>query len=316
MTFAIRPYAVKDYPQLATILAEAKPYATTTAELLEYRDQTRPSFCQFERFVAVKDEEVVGYSYYTQYADMFEADAYWIDVCVSSTQQKQGIGSSLYQKLWQSFAGKRPFTFRVQLQEGNAASIQFAEKRGFQEFGRRWESILDVATFDKAHAVKAWANLKKENIQIKSFTELASDPDRDQKLYKLQTELDQDVPMLVPATPMTFAQFAKQILQNPSFVADGLFVALDGSEYVGMSSFFANDDNSLAIDLTGTKKPYRRRGIATALKIQGILFAQEHSYQTITVQNDLVNQEMLAINEKLGFVRSPALIQYARTFSF
>ena len=121
--------------------------------------------------------------------------------------------------------------------------------------------------------------------------------------------------MLVPATAVAFEQFSHQILNNPSLVADGLFVAVDGNEYVGMSSLFENDAKSLSIDLTGTKQSHRRRGIAMALKIQGILYARQQGYKTITVHNDETNQGMLAINEKLGFVRSPALIQYAKEFS-
>lgn len=313
MTFEVRPFTQEDYPQLASVLAEAKPSAATSAEMLQYRDQTRPSFCRFERFVAVENSNILGFSFYTQYADMFEPDAYWIDVCVSPAYQRQGIGSRLYNQLGQSFQSRQLFTFRTQIQEENLAGIRFAEARGFQEFGRRWESSLDVTTFDKSRN-SLIANLEAQNIQIKSFTELSADPQCDQKLYELQTELDQDVPMLVPATPMTFEQFSDQILDNPSLVAEGLFVALDGDEYVGMSSLFESDDKTLVIDLTGTKNSHRRRGIALALKIQGILFAQQQGYQTITVQNDMTNRGMIAINEKLGFVRSPVLIQYAREF--
>ena len=314
MPFAIRSYTQEDYPQLASVLADAKSDAATSAEMLQYRDQTRPSFCRFERFVAVENNNILGFSFYTQYADMFEPDAYWIDVCVSPAHQRQGIGSRLYNQLRQSFQSQQLFTFRAQIQEENLAGIHFAETRGFQEFGRRWESSLAVTTFDKSRN-SLIANLEAQNIQIKSFTDLSSDPKRDQKIYELQSELDQDVPMLVPPTPMTFEQFSNQILDNPSLVAEGLFVALDGDEYVGMSSLFESDNKSLAIDLTGTKKSHRRRGIALALKIQGILFAQRQGYQTITVQNDMTNRGMITINEKLGFVRSPALIQYARKFS-
>ena len=47
MELEIRPYNQEDYPQLATVLANAKPYAAVSAETLQYRDQARPAFCQF-----------------------------------------------------------------------------------------------------------------------------------------------------------------------------------------------------------------------------------------------------------------------------
>jgi mycothiol synthase len=314
MPIEIRPYNKKDYQQIAAVLADAKPYARVSAEILQYRDQTRPSFCQSQRLVAVKDHHVIGFSWYTQYADMFEPHAYWIDVCVSRSHQRQGIGSDLYEGLLQSLQSKQPFTLRAQIQEDQPAGIQFAGTRGFQEFGRRWESRLDVTSFDKNRFSDIHANLNAQNIQIVSFNDLAADPQRNQKLYYLQTELDQDVPMPVPASAMTFEQFSAQILDNPSLVAEGFLVAMHGNEYIGMSSFFESGDGFLAIDLTGTRRAYRQRGIATALKIHGILFAQRMGYKTIIVQNDIVNQGMIAINEKLGFVRCPAIIQFAKEF--
>ena len=312
MALEIRPYNQEDYPQLATVLANAKPYAAVSAEILRYRDQARPAFCQFQRFVAVLDDDLVGFCLYTQYADMFEPDAFWADVCVSPRHQKQGIGSALYSTLLQSLSSGRPVTLRTQIREDDPTSIKFAQRRGFLEFGRRWESSLDVATFDEKQFPDYKAQLKAQGIEIVSFTDLAGDPQRDQELYQLQTELDQDVPMLVPVTPMTFAHFSNQVLKNPALVAGGLMIATDGNEYVGMSSLFEINPKSLVIDLTGTKAAYRRRGIAMALKLQGIVFARERGYEKIEVHNDTANQGMIAINERLGFVRAPALIQYAR----
>lgn len=314
MTLEIRPSTQADYPRITAVLARAKPYAAVTADILRYRDQTRPDFCQFQRFVAALDGSLVGFSLYTQYADMFEPDAFWIDVCVSPPHQKQGIGSILYTTLLDALSPRRPVTLRVQIREDDLASIRFAEKRRFQEFGRRWESSLDVTTFDEKQFPDYGRRLRAQGIKIVSFTDLATDPERERKLYALQTELDQDVPMLVPATPMTFAQFLDQVLRHPALVADGLMVAIDGDEYVGMSSFFETEAQTLVIDLTGTKPAYRRRGIATALKREGILFARERGYEKIEVHNDVANQGMIAINQKLGFVQALALVQYARGF--
>ncbi len=313
MTFEIRPFDEKDYPQIAALITQANPKNPITAEALRYQDDTRPPFCHFQRFVAVENGRVLGTSIFTQYADMYEPDAYWIKVCVSPTSRQLGIGSALFSKLIETIT-KPAFTLRTEIQEDNLSGIKFAETRGFTQFGHRWESRLDVASFSGSQLPDINAKLKLQQIEIASFTDLAADPDRDQKLYRLQTELDQDVPMLVPTTHVTFEQFSNQILNNPTLVLDGLVIAKDGDDYIGMSSLFEKDEHTLVVDITGTKKAYRRRGIATALKIYGIIFAQNAGYKTIIVHNDSANQGMIAINEKLGFVRSPALLQYAKTF--
>lgn len=315
MAIQITPDNQKNYPQIAAILAATIPYAAASAEIIQYRDETRPSHCHFQRLVAVHDNEIVGFGAYTQYADMYEPDAFWTNICVLPGYQRQGIGTALYRALRQSLAERQPYTMRVQIREDNEAGITFAQKQGFREFGRRWESNLELATFDAKQFPNYTARLAARGIEIRPFTSLTYDPERDHKLYRLQTELDQDIPMLVASTAMTFEQFSDQILKNPALVADGLLIAIAGEEYVGMSSLFEIDAKALVIDLTGTKASHRRQGIAMALKLEGILFAQRQGYERIEVQNDLINQGMIAINDKLGFVRGPAIGQYAQTFA-
>lgn len=52
---------------------------------------------------------------------------------------------------------------------------------------------------------------------------------------------------------------------------------------------------------TGVKRGYRRRGLATALKLHGIVYAQSHGYQIIQTFNRPQQKAIRALNEKLGF---------------
>ena len=311
--FSIRTFQPEDYPELAVIYAIARPDTPLSADTLRYRDQNRSTACQFQRFVAVQDERVVGFGLYTQYEDMFEPDVFWVDMCVLPDYRRQGIGKALLECILHGPEAERSFLLRAQVREDNLPGTRFAQQHGFEEFGRRWQSDLDVRIFDGRRFEHLKHDLAAQGIVIAAFSDLAGDPERQQKLHALQTELDRDVPMLVPSTAMTFEQFCKNVLHNPTLVQDGLMIAIHQGEYVGMSSLFKVGDTALAIDLTGTKSAYRRRGIATALKAQGILFAQAHGYERIEVHNDLSNQGMLAINEQLGFVKQPAVVLYVRS---
>jgi GNAT superfamily N-acetyltransferase len=127
-------------------------------------------------------------------------------------------------------------------------------------------------------------------------------------LYDLQWAADQDVPLPEPITPMSFEQYCRQMLHTPKLAAEGSFVAVDeraGGRYVGLSTFFHNGEGKLEVDITGVAGDYRRRGIAGAIKAQG--------YREISVVNDPVNVGMLRINEKMGFVRQPAIVWLTRT---
>lgn len=52
-----------------------------------------------------------------------------------------------------------------------------------------------------------------------------------------------------------------------------------------------------------------------ALKLKTIEYARAHGYDVIKTWNDSSNVGMLAINEKLGFVRQPAWITFVKEFS-
>lgn len=311
--FHVRPATAADYEGVARVVCAAHPERPATAAELQNQDQRRDPLCHFARWIAVGAGEVIGYAHYTQYVDMYRPGKFWLDVAVLPRWQQQGAGTALYTALLAGLQPLAPTTLQAQVAADQEAGRRFLEQRGFVEQGRRWQSYLEVAAFDPQPFGDFAARLAARGITLRAYDELAKDPRRDEKLHELQWALDRDVPGLEPVTPMTLAQFCRQVVGNPSFVPDGTFVALHGDDYVGMSSFFANrGNNSLAIDLTGTRPPYRRQGIALGLKLQGVLYARQHGYSRIVVQNDAANQGMLALNERLGFVRQPALLQYVR----
>ena len=49
-----------------------------------------------------------------------------------------------------------------------------------------------------------------------------------------------------------------------------------------------------------------------ALKLHVIKYAKEHGYTLIKTWNDTENLPILALNEKLGFVRQPAWVEYEK----
>jgi RimJ/RimL family protein N-acetyltransferase len=101
---------------------------------------------------------------------------------------------------------------------------------------------------------------------------------------------------------------------DPRLLPDAYFVALHGAEYVGQSVLWANKTAArLDTGLTGVKRSFRSRGLALALKLRGVAYAKAHSFPTIMTSNDSLNLSILAINEKLGFVKDPAMILFARS---
>ena len=102
--------------------------------------------------------------------------------------------------------------------------------------------------------------------------------------------------------------------ERSNLVQDAWYVALDRGKYVGMTELWSNqaDPELFDIGVTGVLRPHRRRGIAMALKLRGIEFAQRRGIRELRTWNALDNGAILAVNRQLGFVRRPAHIAYVK----
>jgi predicted GNAT superfamily acetyltransferase len=89
-------------------------------------------------------------------------------------------------------------------------------------------------------------------------------------------------------------------------------VALKDEDYIGFTQVKRTEEHSLYQLLTGVRSDYRRKGIALALKLQSIAHARVSGIKTIITNNDPTNKPMLALNERLGFMRQPDLLFYKK----
>lgn len=83
---------------------------------------------------------------------------------------------------------------------------------------------------------------------------------------------------------------------------------------MGITEVFKYSDDYLYIEFTGTRPKYRRRGIATAMKVLGMQWAKDNDFKSIGTTNDAINEGMIAINRKLGFMAKPARLQIEKIF--
>jgi GNAT superfamily N-acetyltransferase len=261
--------------------------------------------------VAEADGEVVGYAQYRHSPHMFHPKRFRTGVWVHPRWQRRGIGSRLYEQIMEDLKGLEAELLWANAREDRPEGVAFAERRGFREKMREWESWLDVEKFDFTRFKDYAERARSQGIEI---TTLAAERERDpqclEKLYELYNLIMVDVPSPAPYTAPPLEHFLENNIEHPDVIPEGFFIAKDGDRYVGQSDLWRSKEepHDLYQGLTGVRREYRRRGIAMALKLRTVEYAKEHDFRVIKTWNNSNNVGMLHINQKLGFARRPAWI--------
>ncbi|HSM55533.1 MAG TPA: GNAT family N-acetyltransferase [Candidatus Sulfomarinibacteraceae bacterium] len=310
----IRPfdYTDADYEALVAVCNAIEPERPSSVPAYRHWDNNRESQYHFRRYLAELNGQVVATAATGHAAWSHQPHKFFVNVQVLPEHQGKGIGARMYARLLAHLEPREPRKLVSYTREHRENAIRFLKRRGFRQVMRIPVSTLDPATFDNERFALKVHRVLDSGITIKTLQEVSEqDPDWKRKLYDLEWECVQDVPSTDPFTRRSFETFENAVLQSPNLLPDAWFVAVDGERYVGLSVLWRNlvTDKLLETGLTGVVRSHRRRGIATAMKVRAIEYAQANGNPLIDTDNE-ENNPMFQLNLQLGFVPQPAHLDF------
>lgn len=316
----IRDFLSEDYPALVAAHASLHivwPEYPRTPEAWAEADRARSPKTRFRRLVAVDRELVVGFASYSQSPWNYPSGSFYVNVEVHPDFQRRGIGSALYDRLMEDIQTFKPTALRADALTNLPQGFTFLQKRGFYEAFRETPVHLEITTFDFSPYAGLEAKLNTQGIFIKTVQELASDPNRDRKIYDLMCLVDLDVPHEGdgPMPEPDFEDWVGWGLNEPAVLQDAFLVAVHGEEYVALRDLGAyGDHEALLGGLLGVRREYRQRGIAAAMQVRNIAYAREHGYRLFKDCTAIQNAPMQKLFDQLGFMRDPEWQQCQKDF--
>ena len=308
----IRDSTPDDYHDVAAIRTAIYPDLPVTVEDWQENDAKRDPKCKHRRWVAELDDHIVAFAIYDQSHWEYHPQKFQVLVRVLPEFQGRGIGSRLYDLVIDALQPHNPIELSCNAREDHASALDWIKRRGFAEHLRDQWSELDVTAFDPTPFAEVERRLNAQGIVIKSYTELGDDPERDRKLYEFDRAVLPDVPGTEDFTLPPFERWREDVLQSPNAKLDAYNIALDGDQFVGVSNIWGSrGTDTLFTGLTGIRREYRRKGIATALKVRVIQWAQTHGHPRIKTENE-ENNPMLQLNYRLGFQPTPAWVSFKK----
>ena len=180
-----------------------------------------------------------------------------------------------------------------EVKESNAESRAFLEHRGFVQVGAERAVVLELEGIDAPQVEPP------PGVRIVSRVE---EPDRLEEMYAVGVQADEDIPG--SSGTQTFEEWRAHEIDKPVRRPEFCFLALAGDEVVGYAGLQVYGEDVFH-GLTATRRDWRRRGVATALKRAEIAAAKRAGFRRLLTESEERNEPMRRLNEKLGFAPAP-----------
>lgn len=311
---SIRPfdYSDEDYRKAIDIDAAIFDEPPEPVEDWKHDDANRSADYPYYRDLIVRDGQVIGFveTYQSRYA--YHPQKYHCNIHVHPDHDGPDVRPAVFELIMERLDGEDLIAIQSGMLDSQPHAMRFFDEYGFERVAEEKLSKLDVTTFDVAAYNSLLEKVRKGGIEIVTLRELRErDPDWQRKLYDLDVTVNRDIPSTGEKHYPEFEEWLTWRLEAPTFDPDGWFIALDDGTYAAHSQGNINRESQPVQFITGVttvRREYRRRHIATALKVYAIRYAREQGVHEIFTTNDSKNP-MYQLNLKLGFKPMPSWVR-------
>ncbi|MBA4292684.1 hypothetical protein C0431_06895 [bacterium] len=299
----IKPVVSDDEFQIyATLPRDERPDMVDDVDSLKKHDAARPSTAFFERnLICCADEPQCGVTmlqvYWSNDSTLFEI---WL-------RPKGTISPEIAQKALayctEKLVAQGAKKINVWTPNHHTAWTSELEGNGYELDQANPESVLMLSDLDTSPFEPNIQSVLDSGLKIMSMADyIDQNPETGWKaIYDMDMEILQDVPLPYEFTGEPLETYIESMMVNKESFKT-IHFAIDGDRLVGTSMLFRSKVASeyYHTGLTGVLRDYRRRGIATALKVTNFKLAKEAGGKQITCDNEEKNP-MLQLNYQLGF---------------
>jgi mycothiol synthase len=209
----------------------------------------------------------------------------------------RGVGAALLQRLAEHAVVNGYTAAGSRVPGDDERSLAFARRFGFEEEWRDIQQVLEVQSVEP------------RDIDGIDFVSIETRSDLVEAAYPLAQDGYADMP--IEGIDISLDAW----LAEEATLPGGSIVALVDGEIVGYAGLARWDGDPAKAEhgLTVVRRDLRRRGLASALKERQIAWAAENGIRTLVTYTQTGNENMQAVNARLGYVTTESTVMFARS---